>query len=76
MTDKEQSTSGADPGLAQEPIALLRGVAEALTRFAQHLPSASGALPLPGTISAAQRPAAAAARPRRRLRQALLQMAS
>jgi hypothetical protein len=54
MTEDEERTPGAVPGLAQEAMALLRGVAEGLTRFTQHLPSAPGALPLPGTISAAQ----------------------
>lgn len=54
MTDDEQGTSGEASGLAQELIALLRGIADGLTKFTQHLPSAPGVLPLPGTISAAQ----------------------
>ena len=57
MTDSEQSTSGMVPGLVQGLIAQLRGITEGLeglARFGEHLPSADGVLPLPGTLSAAQ----------------------
>ena len=57
MADEKQTGPGGVPGLAQEFLAQLRGVTdglESLARFGVHLPSASGALPLPGTLSAAQ----------------------
>ena len=54
MTDDEQSASGGVPGLVQEFIAQLRGIADGLARLGEHLPSAPAGLPLPGTLSAAQ----------------------
>ena len=57
MADNEQSTSGMVPGLVQEFIAQFRGITEkleGLARLGEHLPSADGVLPLPGTLSAAQ----------------------
>jgi len=57
MADNEQSTSGMVPGLVQGFIAELRGITErleGLARFGEHLQSAGGVLPLPGTFSAAQ----------------------
>jgi hypothetical protein len=57
MADDKQGTSGVVPGLAQEFLAQIRGITEgleSLAGFGAHLPSAPGALPLPGTLSAAQ----------------------
>ena len=57
MTDAEHSTSGKDPGLTQEFMAQLRGITEGLeglARIRERLPLAPGAVPLPGTLSAAQ----------------------
>ena len=57
MADDKQSTPGLVPGLVQEFAAQLRGITEGLeglARFGEHLPSAGGVLPLPGTLSAAQ----------------------
>jgi hypothetical protein len=57
MDDDEQTTSAMVPGLVQEFIAQLRGIAEGLgglARFGEHLPSAPRVLALPGTLSAAQ----------------------
>ena len=57
MTDNEQGTSGMVPGMVQEFIAQLRaasGRLEDLAGFGGRLPSAAGALPLPGGLSAAQ----------------------
>jgi len=57
MADDEQASTGMVPGLVQEFVAQLRGVAEGLeglTRIGEHLPSASRALALPGTLSAGQ----------------------
>ena len=57
MADDEQGNAGMVPGLVQEYIAQLRGITEGLeglARFGQRLLPAPGALPLPGTLSAAQ----------------------
>lgn len=57
MADEEHSASGMVPGLVQEFIAQFRRITEGLeglARVREHLPSAPGALPLPGTLSAAQ----------------------
>src|SRR6516164_3659838 len=57
MTDAEHSTSGMVPGLVQEFMAQLRGMTEGLeglARIRERLPLAPGAVPLPGTLSAAQ----------------------
>jgi hypothetical protein len=57
MADDEQSTSGVVPGLVQEFIGQLRATIERLEdlgRFGGRLPSAPGALALPGAFSAAQ----------------------
>ncbi len=57
MADEEQVPSGVVPGLVQEFIGQLRGAVEGLeglARLGEHLPSASRALALPGTLSAAQ----------------------
>jgi hypothetical protein len=57
MADDEQSTSGMVPGLVQAFIAQLRGITEGLegmARARERLSPAPGALPLPGTLSAAQ----------------------
>jgi hypothetical protein len=57
MAEDEQGTSGMVPGLVQEFIAQLRGMTEGLeglARVRDSLPLAPGALPLPGTLSAAQ----------------------
>ena len=57
MAKDEQSTSGVVPGMVQEFIAQLRaatGRLEDLAGFGMRLPSAPGALPLPGALSAAQ----------------------
>ena len=57
MAKDEQSTSGVVPGMVQEFIAQLRaatGRLEDLAGFGGRLPSAPGALPLPGALSAAQ----------------------
>ena len=57
MTDAEHSTSGMVPGLVQEFMAQLRGITEGLeglARIRERLPLAPGAVPLPGTLSAAQ----------------------
>jgi len=57
MADEERAPSGVVPGLVQEFIREFRGVAEGLeglARLGEHLPSASRALALPGTLSAAQ----------------------
>jgi hypothetical protein len=57
MADDEKSTSGLVPGLVREFVAQLRGITEGLeglARFGPRLPSAPGALPLPGSLSAAQ----------------------
>jgi hypothetical protein len=54
MADDEQSTSGMVPGLVGEFIAQLRGITEGLARTREHLPPVPGALPLPGSLSAAQ----------------------
>jgi hypothetical protein len=57
MADEEHSASGMVPGLVQEFIAQLRRITEGLeglARVREHLPLAPGALPLPGTLSAAQ----------------------
>lgn len=58
MADDEQTGSGMVPGLVHEFITQLRGIAEGLEGVARigehHLPSASRALALPGTLSAAQ----------------------
>lgn len=57
MADEEHSASGMMPGLVQELIAQFRRITEdleGLARVREHLPLAPGALPLPGTLSAAQ----------------------
>ncbi len=57
MADDEQSTSGGVPGLVQQFVDQLRATTESLGslgRFGGHLPSAPGALALPGGISAEQ----------------------
>ena len=57
MPDDQQSTPGMVPGLVQAFTAQLRAVTQGLEDLAglgQHLPSAPGALPLPGALSAAQ----------------------
>jgi hypothetical protein len=57
MADDEQTSAGMVPGLVQEFIGQLRGIAEGLegvARLREHLPSAPRALALPGTLSAAQ----------------------
>jgi prefoldin subunit 5 len=57
MADEEHSASGMVPGLVQELIAQFRRITEdleGLTRVREHLPLAPGALPLPGSLSAAQ----------------------
>jgi hypothetical protein len=57
MTDAEHSTSGMVSGLVQEFMAQLRGITEGLeglARIRERLPLAPGAVPLPGTLSAAQ----------------------
>jgi hypothetical protein len=57
MADDEQTSAGMVPGLVQDIIAQLRGIAEGLqgvARLRDHLPSAPRALALPGTLSAAQ----------------------
>ena len=57
MADDEQSTPGVVPGLVQELAAQLRGITEGLEGLASirdRFPSAPGAFPLPGTLSAAQ----------------------
>ncbi len=57
MADEERSASGIVPGLVQEFIAQFRRITEGLEGLAgirEHLPSAPGALPLPGTLSAAE----------------------
>ena len=57
MADEEHSTSGIVPGLVQEFIAQFRRITEGLEGLAglrEHLPVAPGALPLPGTLSAAE----------------------
>ncbi len=57
MAEDERSAPGMVPGAAQEFIAHLRGITEGLeglARIRERLPGAPGALPLPGTLSAAQ----------------------
>jgi len=54
MAGDEQSTPGMVPGLVGEFIAQLRGITEGLVRTREHLPPVPGALPLPGSLSAAQ----------------------
>jgi hypothetical protein len=57
MAEDEHTSVGMVPGLVQEFIAQLRGIAEGLegvARFREHLPPAPRALALPGTLSAAQ----------------------
>ncbi len=54
MADDEQASSGVVPGLVQEFIGQLRGIAGGLERIGEHLPSVPRALALPGTLSAAQ----------------------
>jgi hypothetical protein len=57
MTEDERSTYGMVPRLVQEYIGQLRGIAERLedrARPSGGFPSAHGALPLPGALSAAQ----------------------
>jgi len=55
MAGDEQNSPGTVPGLAGEFIAQLRGITEGLEGLArEHLPPMPGALPLPGTLSAAQ----------------------
>jgi hypothetical protein len=57
MADDEHGTPGPDLGLVQQFISQLRATTErleSLTGFGEHLPTAPGALPLPGTLSAAQ----------------------
>ena len=57
MADDEHSAPGMVPGVVQELIAQLRGITEGLeglARIRDRLPSAPGALPLPGTLSAGQ----------------------
>ncbi len=57
MADEEQTSSPMVPGLVHEFSAQLRAIAEGLgglTRLGEHLPSPSGVLALPGTLSAAQ----------------------
>ncbi len=54
MADDEQAGTGMVPGLVQEFISQLRGIAGGLERIGEHLPSAPRALALPGTLSAAQ----------------------
>jgi hypothetical protein len=57
MPDDQQSTPGMVPGLVEAFTAQLRAVTQGLEDLAglgQHPPSAPGALPLPGALSAAQ----------------------
>ena len=57
MADEEHSAPGMMPGLVQELIAQFRRITEdleGLARVREHFPLAPGALPLPGTLSAAQ----------------------
>ncbi len=57
MPDDEQKTSSMVAGLVQEFITQLRGITEGLEGLAglrERLPHVPGALPLPGTLSAAQ----------------------
>ena len=57
MADHEQGTSGLVPGLVQDFIDQLRTVTEGLEGLARsggRLPTAPGAFPLPGALSAAQ----------------------
>src|SRR5262252_2843590 len=55
MAGDEQNSPGSVPGLAGEFLAQLRGITEGLEGLArEHLPPMPGALPLPGTLSAAQ----------------------
>ncbi len=57
MTEDDKSTSAMVPRLVQEFIGQLRGITErleGLSRPGGSLPSAAGALPLPGALSAAQ----------------------
>jgi hypothetical protein len=57
MTEDERSTHGMVPRLVQEYIGQLRGITERLedrSRPSGGFPSAHGALPLPGALSAAQ----------------------
>jgi hypothetical protein len=57
MADDERSTSGMVPGMVQAFIAQLHATTERLedlAGFGGRLPQASGALPLPGALSAAQ----------------------
>jgi hypothetical protein len=57
MADDELSAPGVVPAMVRAYIGQLRAVTERLGNLAgygQHLASASGALPLPGAISAAQ----------------------
>ena len=57
MADDEQRKSGLVPGLAEEFIAQLRAVTgrlESLAGASAWLPTAPGAFPLPGTLSATQ----------------------
>ncbi len=57
MADDEQTSAGMVPGLVQEFIAQLHGIAEGLegvARLRERLPSAPRGLALPGTLSAAQ----------------------
>jgi len=57
MADEERNAPGMVPGLVQEFIAQFRRITEGLeglARVREHLPIGPGALPLPGTLSAAQ----------------------
>ena len=57
MADDEQGMSGMVPGMVQEFIAQLRaasGRLEGLAGFGGHRVPATGGLPLPGALSAAQ----------------------
>lgn len=57
MADDEQSTSGVVPNLVQQFVDQLRATTERLEdlgRFGGRLPSAPGALALPGAFSAEQ----------------------
>ena len=57
MADDEQGMSGMVPGMVQEFVAQLRaasGRLEGLAGFGGHRAPATGGLPLPGALSAAQ----------------------
>ena len=57
MADEEHSASGIVPGLVQEFIAQFRRITAGLEDLAglrERLPVVPGALPLPGTLSAAE----------------------